>query len=325
MSDRSMPLPVPPDVDASVALALAEDFGLNAPGSGGTDLRGAALLARDVTTSATIPPGARLSATVTARQDLVVAGLPYAQRAWTALAELAQTGPVTFRALVAEGARASAGTALARLEGPAAVVLGAERTALDFLMVLSGIATESARWQDAADAACRETGRPSRLVVTDTRKTVPGLRAASKYAVAVGGATNHRAGLWDMVLVKDNHLRLAGGVTAALDAARSGHPGIPVEIEADSLAQAEEAARAGADIVLLDNMDDAGLAEAVLVVRAAASEAGHRCLTEASGGVTFERLAALAATGVDRVSTSKLTLAPPVDVALDLADADSEA
>ena len=323
MTDRSLPLPEPPDVDALVALALAEDFGPTVSGSAGTDLDGAALLARDVTTSATIPPGARLSATVTARQDLVIAGLPYAQRAWTALAELAQTGPVTFRALVAEGARVSAGTALATLEGPAAVVLGAERTALDFLMVLSGIATESARWQDAADAACRAIGRTSRLVITDTRKTVPGLRAASKYAVAVGGATNHRAGLWDMVLVKDNHLRLAGGVTAALEAARAAHPNIPAEVEADSLGQAEEAARAGADIVLLDNMDDDELAEAVLVVGTAAAHAGRRCLTEASGEVIFERLAALATTGVDRVSTSRLTLAPPVDVALDLADAEA--
>ena len=312
-------LPVPPDADALVFSALAEDFGLVGPGSGPEARSGDRLLERDVTTSATIPAGASLRGTVVARQDLVVAGLPYAERAWAALAELAGGRPVTFTPLAAEGDRVAAGEALARVEGPAAVVLGGERTALDFLMVLSGMATEAARWQDAADAASAAVGRAEPLSVTDTRKTVPALRALSKYAVAVGGATNHRAGLYDMVLVKDNHLRLAGGVTAAVRAARAAHPDLPVQIEADSVEQAVAAARAGADLVLLDNMDDVTLAEAVAAVRAA-TPAGRRCLTEASGSVLFGRLPALAATGVDRVSTSKLTMAPPVDVALDLED-----
>jgi nicotinate-nucleotide pyrophosphorylase (carboxylating) len=201
------------------------------------------------------------------------------------------------------------------------VVLGGERTALDFLMVLSGIATESARWRAAADAASRAAGLTDRLVVTDTRKTLPGLRAASKYAVAVGGAANHRAGLWDMVLIKDNHLRMAGGVTSAVEAARRHHPGLRIQVEADSLEQAVEAVEAGADLVLLDNMDDDGLAAAVAAVREASSGTSRPCLTEASGGVTIERLPALAATGVDRVSTSRLTMARPVDVALDAEDA----
>ena len=198
----------------------------------------------------------------------------------------------------------SAGTPVIEVEGSARVVLAGERTALDFLMMLSGIATEARRWQAAA-------GERSRVL--DTRKTLPGLRALSKYAVAVGGAHNHRAGLWDMVLVKDNHLAHAGSVTAAVEAARASAPGLRVEIEADTLEQALEAARAGADIVLLDNMDDAALTAAVRALRAA----GATCEIEASGGIHFERLGALAATGVDSVSSSAIALAPPADFGLD--------
>jgi len=317
------PLPEPPEVEALVLAALAEDFGLIGPGSDDGAQLGRKLLARDVTTSATIPADVRFRGIVTAREDMVVAGLPYAERSWTALADLAEAGPVAFIALVAEGSRVTARTVLASVEGPASIVLGGERTALDFLMVLSGIATESARWQDAADAACRAIGRSERLVVTDTRKTVPAMRALSKYAVAVGGATNHRAGLWDMVLIKDNHLALAGSVTAAVRAARSSHPSLRIQVEADSVEEAVEAARAGADFVLLDNMDDTKLAAAVVAVRRVAEGTGSRCATEASGGVALERLPALAAAGIDRVSTSKLTLTLPVDVALDLEDAGS--
>jgi len=306
----------PPGLDAVVLSALAEDLGFEA--AAGADLRGAALLSRDVTTDSTIPASAHFGGTVAAREELVVAGLPYAERSWVLLAELASAGPIRFEPLVSEGEKVAPGTALARIEGPASVVLGAERTALDFMMVLSGVATEARRWRDAAGEACRAIGRERELVVTDTRKTVPGMRAASKYAVAVGGACNHRAGLWDMVLVKDNHLRLAGGVAAAVEASRANHPGLPVEIEADSLEQAVEAAAAGADFVLLDNMDDAALTAAVAAVREIARAAGTTCLTEASGGITFDRIPSLAATGVDRVSTSRLTLAPPVDVGLDV-------
>jgi nicotinate-nucleotide pyrophosphorylase (carboxylating) len=208
--------------------------------------------------------------------------------------------------LVAEGADVAAGDAVMEIEGPARVVLAGERSALDLVMVLSGIASEARRWQTAAG---------DRLAVTDTRKTLPGLRALSKYAVAVGGAHNHRAGLYDMVLVKDNHIAHAGSVSHAVKVARELNPGLLVECEADSIAQAVEAARAGADYVLLDNMDDETLAHAVVAVREASI--GRACLTEASGRVTFERLEALSATGVDRVSASALTLARPLDFGLD--------
>jgi nicotinate-nucleotide pyrophosphorylase (carboxylating) len=175
-------------------------------------------------------------------------------------------------------------------------------------MALSGIATEARRWQEEAGDG---------LAVCDTRKTMPGLRALSKYAVRVGGAHNHRAGLYDMVLVKDNHIRFAGGVGAAVRAARRHAPELAIEVEADSIEQAEEAAAAGADIVLLDNMDDAVLTDVAVLVKTVAHEAGHPILTEASGGITFERLAALRETGVDRVSTSAITFAPPLDFGLD--------
>jgi nicotinate-nucleotide pyrophosphorylase (carboxylating) len=175
---------------------------------------------------------------------------------------------------------------------------------LNLLMTLSGIATAAERWQRAAGSS---------LEIVDTRKSYPGLLALSKYAVGVGGAHNHRAGLWDMVLVKDNHLRRAGGVRAAIDAARAARPDLLVQVEADTVEQAREAAAAGADMVLLDNMDDAMLARAVSAVR----EEGEGCLVEASGSITLERLPAVRAAGVDRVSTSAVTMAPPLDVALD--------
>jgi nicotinate-nucleotide pyrophosphorylase (carboxylating) len=194
------------------------------------------------------------------------------------------------------------------LVGPARIVLAGERAALDFLMVLSGIATEARRWQAAAGAA---------LSVTDTRKTLPGLRALSKYAVRVGGAANHRFGLFDMVLIKDNHIGHAGGVAAAVRAAAAASPGLLVACEADTLDQAVEAAQAGADLILLDNMDDAELARAAVAVREVSASLGQTCLTEASGGIEFGRLPALARAGVDRASSSAITLAPPVDFALD--------
>ena len=193
----------------------------------------------------------------------------------------------------------NAGTPVLEIEGIAVAVLAGERTALDLLMLLSGIATETARWVKAAGP---------KLAVCDTRKTAPGLRALSKYAVAVGGGTNHRAGLFDMALLKDNHIRLAGGITAAVESVQLAHPELLVEVEADTLAQAKEAVDAGADLVLLDNMSDELVEEAVLAVRELADETGRSVLTEASGNISFERLPALRATGVDRVSTSALTM-----------------
>jgi nicotinate-nucleotide pyrophosphorylase (carboxylating) len=293
-----------PDTGAIVAAALAEDLGVE---TSRLLARGdASLLDRDVTGSL-IPSGAVFSGVVTVRRAGIVCGLPVAQRVWATLASAAGCGEVDCFPLVAEGAAVEAGTGVLEVEGPARAVLAGERTALDFLMVLSGIASEAARWQAAAG--------PS-LAVCDTRKTVPGMRALSKYAVAVGGATTHRMGLWDMVLVKDNHIAAAGGVAAAVARARDLHPDLLVQVEADDSAQAAEAARAGADLVLLDNMDDEGLAAAVAAVRATTPEGGA-CLTEASGGITIERLAGIAAAGVDRVSASALTFAAPLDIGLD--------
>jgi nicotinate-nucleotide pyrophosphorylase (carboxylating) len=232
-----------------------------------------------------------------------------AARVFEMLAESSQVTPPDCFPLVPEGARVRAGDAVLEIDGDARVVLAGERTALDFLMVLSGIATRAAAWRDAAGPA---------LKVLDTRKTLPGLRELSKYAVRAGGAHNHRLGLFDMVLIKDNHVAAAGGIAAAVRAARAAHPELPVEVEADTIAQAATAAAAGADLVLLDNMDDARLAEAVAAVRAATPEGGE-CETEASGGITIERLPAIAQAGVDRVSASALTLAPPLDFGLDAA------
>ena len=292
-----------PDADALVAVALAEDLGV-APAALLTSTPG--LLDADVTGSL-LPAGARFEGVVRLRSAGVVCGLPVAQRAWQLLAAAAGVEAPECFPLVAEGAVVEAGRAVLEIDGDARVVLAGERTALDFVMVLSGIATRASQWQAAIGPA---------VDVADTRKTVPGLRALSKYAVRVGGASNHRMGLFDMVLVKDNHIAAAGGIVAAVARAHELHPSLAVEVEADGLEQAAQAAAAGADMVLLDNMDDTALAAAVAAVHAA-TLAGRTCLTEASGGITFERLASLAATGIDRVSASALTLAPPLDVGLD--------
>jgi len=297
-----MPIPLLPPVDDTIAAALAEDLGVPAGRLAGSD---AALLARDVTSAAVVPDDARFAGVIAAREDVVVCGLPVVARVFEMLASaVGAPDNVDVLPLVAEGTFVTAGTPVMEVEGSARIVLAAERTALDFLMILSGIASESRRWQTEAGEHLR---------VLDTRKTIPGLRALSKYAVAVGGAHNHRAGLWDMVLVKDNHVAHAGSMTAAVEAARASAPGLRIEIEADSLGQALEAARARADIVMLDNFDDAGLTEAVRALR----DAGAACEIEASGGIRFERLRALARTGVDIVSSSAIALAPPADFGLD--------
>ena len=297
---------VPPPSDDVIAAALAEDLGVAPERMTEPSLASPGLLDADVTSAATVPADAVFAGRIVARDSGVVCGLPLVARLYELLARAAAGDAVECFPLVAEGAPVAPGVAVMEIEGPARVVLAGERSALDLVMVLSGIASEARRWQAEAG---------ERLVVTDTRKTLPGLRALSKYAVRVGGARNHRAGLYDMVLVKDNHIVHAGGIAAAVLAAREANPDLPLECEADSVEQAVEAARAGADYVLLDNMDDATLARSVAAVREAA--AGRPVLTEASGRVTFGRLKALAATGVDRVSASALTLAPPLDFGLD--------
>jgi nicotinate-nucleotide pyrophosphorylase (carboxylating) len=298
-----------PDIETTVATALAEDLGV-APRRLAADAPAdPELLERDVTTFSVAGPDNWFSGFVVARQDCVVAGLPVAGAVFETLSRSAGLfEPVEFFPLVAEGARVEAGTRVAEVDGLAVACLSAERTALDFLMVLSGIATETARWVERAG---------EELVVLDTRKTLPGLRDLSKYAVRVGGGTNHRAGLHDMVLIKDNHLRRAASIAEAVARAKSAHARLEVEVEADTLEQAVAAVEAGADIVLLDNMDDAALAQAVSACRAAAERRGRSVLTEASGSIRFERLSALRSTGVDRVSASALTMAPPVDFGLD--------
>jgi len=307
--------PDPALIDDIVARALAEDLGV----SGETFLRDPVggdpdVLARDVTTASVVRPGSTFDGHIVARQDGVVCGLPAAERVFTLLAGAAgRPEAVRFEALAADGDMIGAGDAVARVSGEAVVLLAGERTALNFLMVLSGIATAAARWQQAAGPG---------VAVLDTRKTLPGLRALSKWAVACGGAHPHRAGLWDMVLIKDNHVRLAGGLTAAIESARSAHPHLRIEAEADTVDQAAEAASAGADVVLLDNMDAETMRLSVDAVRDASARLASarrqaRCLTEASGGLTLQRIPEIVATGVDRISTSALGLAPPLDFGFD--------
>lgn len=295
----------PPPSDDLLLTALAEDLGVS-PGAIVAPRPGVRpLLDADVTSAATVPQGT-FYGEIVARESGVVCGLPLVARVFELLTDASLTHVECFP-VVAEGADVSPGTRVMEIEGSVRAVLAGERTALNLLMVLSGIATEARRWQHAA-------GRS--LVVTDTRKTLPGMRALSKYAVRVGGAYNHRVGLFDMVLIKDNHIASAGSITEAVRAAKRLRPDLLVECEAETAAQAAEAASAGADYVLLDNMDDATLVDAVRVVRDAAGD--RACLTEASGRITFERLPALVATGVDRVSTSALTFARPLDFGLDL-------
>jgi nicotinate-nucleotide pyrophosphorylase (carboxylating) len=242
----------------------------------------------DVTTQATVPAGTRGAGVLLAKSDLVVAGLDVARAVFTAVANGAV---IRFDRLAAEGERVDSGTELAIVHGPAAVLLTAERTALNLLQRMCGIATAARRYVDAADG---------RLTILDTRKTTPMLRAIEKYAVRAGGATNHRFGLYDQILIKDNHVRLAGGISRAIAAARRSAPTLTVEIEAQTVAEAIEAADAGADIILLDNLTTAELREAVARI-------AGRAKTEISGGVTLGRIPELTTTGADFVSVGALT------------------
>ena len=208
-----------------------------------------------------------------------------------------------FTARKQDGDWCSTGEEIAEVVGSAAALLTAERTALNFLQRLSGIATRARRFVDA-------TG--GRITVLDTRKTTPTLRVLEKYAVRAGGATNHRTGLFDAVLIKDNHIRLAGGVHAAVERARRHRPELPIEIEAQSLAHVDEALDAGADTILLDNLSLEEIREAV-------ARTDGRVLTEISGGVTLERMPDLAATGAGFVSVGALThSAPAIDISFEL-------
>lgn len=257
--------------------------------------------AGDLTSSATLPEGIRAKAKLVARKAGTLAGLPCAARAFRTLAP-----NIGFEAKARDGDVVKANTTLALIEGPAIAILSGERVALNFLGHLSGIATLTAAY--AAKIA------HTKAKITDTRKTTPGLRALEKYAVRCGGGVNHRFGLDDAVLIKDNHIAVAGVVAKALDAARAsvGHL-VKVEIEVDTLDQLKEVLANGkADVVLLDNMKPETLREAVALCKG-------KIITEASGGVTLETVAAIAETGVDVISSGALThSAPSLDVALDI-------
>ncbi len=263
----------------------------------------------DVTTEAVVPFDQKATADFVVRQSGVIAGLPIV----AALLSVVTGGVVDIDEKVLDGARVDAGTVLLSATATTRALLTGERTALNLLCHLSGIATLTRVWVDAANAASAPDGRVARI--RDTRKTTPGLRALEKYAVRCGGGLNHRMSLSDAALVKDNHVLAAGGVREAFEAVRRTFPGVPVEVECDNLDQVREAISAGADLVLLDNMTPALISEAVELVRVG----GFRCRLEASGGLTLASVAEVAATGVDYLSIGALTHSAPVlDIGLDL-------
>ena len=269
------------DLDAFVEAALAEDLG------GGTD----------VTSEAVIPADALFTGVMDSREPIVAAGLPIAEALFRRL-----DPEVELERLAGEGERVEAGADLIRLKGKARAMLTAERSALNIVQHLSGIATLARRYVEAIDG----TG----AILLDTRKTIPGLRLLEKYATRMGGAQNHRMGLWDAAMIKDNHVAVAGSVEEAVRrAAAAGIPRIIVEV--DRIDQIDAAIAAGASHLLLDNMDPETLREAVARI-------GGRVPTEASGGVTLETIRAKAATGVTYISVGRITQsAPAVDIGLD--------
>ncbi|WBB97354.1 MULTISPECIES: carboxylating nicotinate-nucleotide diphosphorylase [unclassified Solwaraspora] len=296
----------PEVVHRVVATALAEDLGPDR---------------LDVTSAATIDPGQLGTAELVARSAGVVAGLPLVAAVFAAVPSptadpagsvggagsadgAGSAGPVEVRLHRADGDRVPAGTVLATLTGPVRTLLTGERTALNLISRLSGVATHTRAWTDALAG--------SKATVLDTRKTTPGLRLLEKYAVRVGGGGNKRMGLYDVAMVKDNHKLAAGGVGAAYRRVREAFPGVPVEVEVTTLAEAVEAVEAGATFLLCDNMP-AELLSAVV------AEVGDRVEVEATGGLTLANAARYARTGVDYLSVGALTHSSPImDIALDL-------
>jgi nicotinate-nucleotide pyrophosphorylase (carboxylating) len=274
------------EIHRVVELALAEDIG-----SG------------DVTTLATVPETALAAAVMRAREPLVAAGLRLAQAAFTQLSP-----KVRITIPVEDGRSAGAGGVLMRITGPARALLSAERVALNFVQRLSGVATLTAQFVEAV--------KGTHAQILDTRKTTPGWRRLEKHAVICGGGRNHRLGLFDMVLIKDNHLEALrdeppNAIAAALQRARAAWPQLKIEVEADTLEQVEQAVAAGADLILLDNMNLGQL-------RLAVQKAKGHAQTEASGGVTLASVRAIAETGVDFISVGALThSARAVDIGLD--------
>ena len=257
----------------------------------------------DVTTLSTVSATARATGDVVPRSPGVLAGVPIA----AAVFDLVGGSAIDLVLHVADGSYADAGRPVLTVTGPTQSLLTAERTALNLIGHLSGIATTTRRWVDAVAG----TG----AAIRDTRKTTPGLRALEKYAVRCGGGQNHRMALGDAALVKDNHLAAAGGITAAVDAVRAAAPGVPLEVECDTLDQVREAVDAGVELVLLDNFGLEDTATAVALARTA----GVRL--EASGGLTLDRAYEVAATGVDYLAVGALTHSAPVlDLGFDLRD-----
>ena len=256
----------------------------------------------DVTSAATATAGARAVAGVVAREPGVLAGLPVA----LAVLDAAGVPPEAAEPRHADGDRIAAGAEVLRIRSGLRELLGAERTLLNVLTHLSGIATATRAWADALSG----TG----CAVRDTRKTIPGLRQLEKYAVRCGGGLNHRMGLGDAALIKDNHVAAAGSVTKAIEAVRAAAPALPLEVECDDLSQVEEALAAGAELILLDNMDLADLRAAVALARP------HPAVRlEASGGLRLATARAVAETGVDFVAVGALThSSPALDLGLDL-------
>ena len=274
------------EIRRAVRAALAEDLG------GG-----------DVTTLATVPANAKSVAFMNAREPLTVAGIEFAVTAFRLLSPKIQ-----IQKIARDGQRVKAGAPLLKISGSSRALLSAERVALNFVQRLSGVASATAQFADAIQG--------SRAKILDTRKTTPGWRRFEKYAVACGGGKNHRIGLFDMVLIKDNHLvalrnEKPNAIAAAVARARQKFPKLKVEVEADTLEQVAQAADAGADLILLDNMPPAQLRQAVKII-------GGRAQTEASGGVNLKTVRSIAQTGVDFISVGAIThSARAVDIGLD--------
>ena len=274
------------EIRRAVRAALAEDLG------GG-----------DATTLATVPPNARSVALMRVREPLVIAGIQFAELAFRELSP-----KIEIKKLSRDGQRAEAGDTLLKISGSSRALLSAERVALNFVQRLSGVATATAQFADAV------RGTPAKIL--DTRKTTPGWRRFEKYAVACGGGQNHRIGLFDMVLIKDNHLvalqnEKPNAIAAAVARAREKFPKLKVEVEADTLEQVAQAADAGADIILLDNMPPTQLRQAVKIVKG-------RAQTEASGGVNLKTVRKIAEAGVDFISVGAIThSARAVDIGFD--------
>lgn len=269
-------------VDDLIDRALAEDIGFC-----------------DLTSELVIPAGARAELALNAREEVVVAGIEVAARVFRR-----REPECSIELRVADGERVRAGSAMGRVQGSARGLLAVERTALNFLQHLSGIATLTAQY------AARIAG--TRAVLIDTRKTIPGLRALEKHAARMGGARNHRLRLDDGVLIKDNHISVCGSIAEAVKRARSGVPVLTrIEVECDTLEQVREALAAGADMILLDNMSPDEMRKAVAL-------SGGRVPLEASGGVRLDTIRAIAETGVDFISVGRITQsAPAVDIGLD--------